>query len=89
MLRDLTELILPNKRRPHVCEACGQPFVCGASLKGCWCSQIELTEEVRTRLRERYRDCLCRECLTRFAAEDATFHRNLDEIDQWPASTER
>jgi hypothetical protein len=55
---------------PRVCEACGQPFVCGASLKDCWCSQIEFSAEVKTRMRERYRDCLCSECLTRFAVNE-------------------
>ena len=43
MLRKLKELILPDTRAPRECEACGKPFVCGASLKGCWCIQIKLS----------------------------------------------
>jgi hypothetical protein len=45
------------------CEACGKDFVCGASLKGCWCSEIKLDDEARAELRSSYKDCLCRECL--------------------------
>jgi len=67
MLRKLTEFILPDKRPPRECEACSKPFTCGASLKGCWCFQVKLSAEVRQQLRERYKDCLCPDCLKRFA----------------------
>ena len=49
--------------RERICEACGSEFMCGASLKGCWCSEVPLNEEVRTYLRSQYSDCLCRQCL--------------------------
>jgi hypothetical protein len=49
------------------CEACGNTFRCGASTKGCWCFQVELTAEAGELLRERYRHCLCPECLTQIA----------------------
>jgi len=45
------------------CEACGKDFVCGVSLKGCWCSEITLTDETRREMRSQFKDCLCRECL--------------------------
>ena len=45
------------------CEACGNDFVCGVSLKGCWCSEVELDEQTRSELRSSYKDCLCRDCL--------------------------
>lgn len=67
MLRELTEFILPARRPPRQCEACGNSFVCGASLMGCWCFGFKLSAEIRQELRERFRDCLCRDCLTRFA----------------------
>ena len=70
MLRKLTEFIRPDKRPPRECEACGEPFICGASIKGCWCVQIKLSAEVRQRMRERYKDCLCSDCLERFAKND-------------------
>jgi hypothetical protein len=50
--------------RQRVCEACGNEFSCGASLRGCWCSEINLSDETRVALKGQYRDCLCRECLT-------------------------
>ncbi|HYE72893.1 MAG TPA: cysteine-rich CWC family protein [Blastocatellia bacterium] len=67
MLRELTEFILPSKRAPRECEACGQTFDCGASIKGCWCFSIKLSAEVRQELRGRYKDCLCRKCLMQFS----------------------
>ncbi|HEX9003858.1 MAG TPA: cysteine-rich CWC family protein [Blastocatellia bacterium] len=67
MLRELTEFILPSRRAPLDCEACGKPFLCGASLTGCWCFGIKLSAETRQQLRVRYRNCLCRDCLTRLA----------------------
>jgi hypothetical protein len=67
MLRKLKELIKPDSRPPRECEACGKPFVCGASLKGCWCIQVKLSAEAREELRERYTRCLCQDCLMKFA----------------------
>jgi hypothetical protein len=51
------------------CEACGQAFTCGATLAGCWCAELKLTEAVRALLRTRFQSCLCRACLERFARE--------------------
>ncbi len=67
MLRKLTELILPDTRAPRECEACGKPFVCGASLKGCWCLHLKLGAEAREQLRKHYKYCLCPDCLKRLA----------------------
>jgi len=69
-LRKLAGLVLPVLREPSVCEACGSEFSCGASLKGCWCSEIKLTDETRTELKASYRGCLCRECLERLAVDN-------------------
>jgi hypothetical protein len=49
--------------RNLTCESCGKEFVCGVSLKGCWCSEIKLNDQTRADLRSKYKDCLCRECL--------------------------
>ena len=54
--------------RDRVCESCGKEFSCGASLRGCWCSEIELTDETRASLKACYSDCLCRDCLEKAAA---------------------
>jgi len=45
------------------CEACGNDFVCGVSLKGCWCSDVKVSDEARADMRVRYKDCLCKDCL--------------------------
>ena len=39
------------------------------SLRGCWCSEIELTDETRASLKSCYSDCLCRDCLEKAAAK--------------------
>ena len=69
-LRKLAGLVLPVLREPSVCEACGSEFSCGASLKGCWCSEIKLSDETRAELKASYRGCLCRECLERLAVDN-------------------
>ena len=48
---------------PSVCAACGESFTCGATLAGCWCAEIQLSDEVRAELRKNYQSCLCRACL--------------------------
>jgi hypothetical protein len=70
-LRQPAGVVLPVLKQPSVCEACGDEFVCGASLAGCWCAEVELTESVRAELRARYKGCLCRVCLERYAAGGA------------------
>jgi hypothetical protein len=66
-VRKLVSIVLPQLREPSVCEACGQEFTCGASLAGCWCSDVKLSEAVRAELRTRYKSCLCRACLENYS----------------------
>jgi len=68
MLIKIGDALAQALTRERVCEACGNEFSCGASLKGCWCSEIEVSEATRAELRSLYRDCLCRECLERISA---------------------
>lgn len=56
--------------RRETCDACGDEFRCGATLKGCWCSELTLSAEIRADLQERFTGCLCRGCLERFANKD-------------------
>jgi len=58
---------LPQYVAPSTCEACGRAFTCGATLAGCWCQEIKLSEEVRAELRACYERCLCRVCLENYA----------------------
>jgi Cysteine-rich CWC len=62
-LRTMAAAFSSNWRGSSMCEACGNPFTCGASLAGCWCSEIKLTDAARAQLKARYRNCLCRDCL--------------------------
>jgi hypothetical protein len=82
MLKKVAGLILPQYREPSICEACGELFTCGATLSGCWCQEIKLSEAVRTELRSRYDRCLCRTCLEGFAKGE----RNDGEKEE-PLST--
>ncbi|MCI0488903.1 MAG: cysteine-rich CWC family protein [Blastocatellia bacterium] len=69
-LRRVMGYISPRWREPSTCEACEGPFTCGASLVGCWCLKVKLPDSVREDLRSRYRRCLCRDCLERFAGSN-------------------
>ncbi|MGH9831871.1 MAG: cysteine-rich CWC family protein [Blastocatellia bacterium] len=75
MLQKLTRLIQPFRRAPRACESCDQSFVCGASLKGCWCFNIKLSAAVRKQMRARYKDCLCRACLEMIARQSGKEER--------------
>ncbi|HYJ47629.1 MAG TPA: cysteine-rich CWC family protein [Pyrinomonadaceae bacterium] len=66
-VRKIVGLVLPQLREPATCEACGSSFMCGATLAGCWCTEIKLSEATRAQLRSRYERCLCRACLETFA----------------------
>lgn len=66
-------LFRPDLREPSVCESCGGEFTCGASLSGCWCVNIKLTDEIRKDLRSKFKGCLCRDCMLKIAGES-----NLD-----------
>ncbi len=61
MLRDLINR--PILKRSRACESCGSDFECQIGLKGCWCSEINLTDQSRQQVSESYKDCLCRKCL--------------------------
>jgi hypothetical protein len=69
-LRTLAGVLSSRWREPSTCEACGNPFTCGATLAGCWCSEIKLTDETRAELRTQYQRCLCRPCLEKLADDE-------------------
>lgn len=54
-------------KEPSVCEACGEEFTCGATVMGCWCTGLKLTDEARADLKTKYQACLCRKCLEQVA----------------------
>ncbi|MEW6731058.1 MAG: cysteine-rich CWC family protein [Acidobacteriota bacterium] len=67
ILKKLAGLITLRWRDPSPCESCNQPFTCGATITGCWCTKIKLSESVRKQLRARYQRCLCQNCLEHYA----------------------
>jgi hypothetical protein len=68
MLTNILRIIEAVQKKQSSCEACGGDFICGATLTGCWCSEIKLSDETRAELKSRLRGCLCRKCLEGFAA---------------------
>jgi hypothetical protein len=62
-LRRIAGFFFPVLRQPMACESCGEPFLCGAGLTGCWCMEFQLDAAARAQMRQQFRDCLCRNCL--------------------------
>ncbi|RNA64667.1 hypothetical protein CR163_005080 [Prosthecochloris sp. ZM_2] len=50
-----------------VCPRCGKEFECSRSAD-CWCSQLEIPEDVARYLAEHYESCVCRACLEELTA---------------------
>lgn len=63
-------IISKKYKEPSTCESCGNEFVCGATLKGCWCMNLQLTDEAREELKSKYNDCLCQNCLEKYASNE-------------------
>ena len=70
-IKDALGFISEKYKTPSVCESCGGEFVCGATVRGCWCMEIKLSDAARADLKTRFDKCLCRECLEKIAAADA------------------
>jgi hypothetical protein len=68
VVKTLAGVLSERWRESSKCEACGDEFVCGATLAGCWCAEIKLSDATRAELRSRYSTCLCRKCLENAAA---------------------
>jgi hypothetical protein len=68
MIRKVLSIFLPEYKEASVCEACGDEFVCGVSIRGCWCTEVSVSDDVRRELKSKYQKCLCRKCLENAAA---------------------
>jgi hypothetical protein len=51
------------------CPKCQATFTCCNETSGCWCETIRLEKETLLHLRENYNNCLCKDCLEKFAGE--------------------
>ena len=60
-------------QRQLVCESCGATFsCCPVPEGGCWCADVCIAEAARRQLREKFNECICRDCLLKhFGSEDA------------------
>lgn len=67
ILKKTLGFISEKYKEPSVCEACGAEFICGATILGCWCMNIKLTDEKREELKSNYKKCLCQTCLEKHA----------------------
>lgn len=63
-------MISEKYKDPSRCERCGREFICGATLSGCWCMKLKLTERARQELKAAYKDCLCPDCLKEYAVPE-------------------
>ncbi|HYW73063.1 MAG TPA: cysteine-rich CWC family protein [Pyrinomonadaceae bacterium] len=70
-LTRIGEAVSQALTRERICESCGAGFLCGASLRGCWCAEITLGDAERAELQKRFRDCLCRDCLEKASQHEA------------------
>ncbi len=44
------------------CPECGKEFICNHSTS-CWCNSEKISAKTLKLLKEKYSDCLCKECL--------------------------
>lgn len=68
-LRKTLGLFSEKYKDPSVCEACGEEFICGATLAGCWCMKVTLSDEIRKDLKSKFNDCLCQNCLEKYVSD--------------------
>jgi hypothetical protein len=52
------------------CSKCGQQFNCTNETSGCWCESVHLDTGTLSRLKEKYENCLCPDCLKSFEVEN-------------------
>lgn len=56
-----------KNKEPSVCESCGDEFICGATITGCWCMSIVVSDGAKAEMKEKFQKCLCPKCLGSYA----------------------
>ncbi|MCF8234978.1 MAG: cysteine-rich CWC family protein [Bacteroidales bacterium] len=51
-----------------VCPLCHNSFYCGPP-ESCWCNRYRISKEKLQILKKSYPDCLCPDCLSKYAEE--------------------
>lgn len=77
MCKRYSEQINPDmKAISKKCPRCGRTFSCFQQTgKPCWCEKYLISPEVLVRIREKYHDCLCPDCLPEYAENVDDFSR--------------
>lgn len=52
------------------CPRCGGGFDCGAARGVCDCFELRLSDALRAELAQRYRGCLCLDCLRQLQQQE-------------------
>ena len=68
MIRKALGIFSEKYKDPSVCESCGDEYICGATVKGCWCMKLEVSDEARAEMKAKYKKCLCPNCLAAYAS---------------------
>lgn len=68
-LQKLSGLISKKYKESSTCESCGDEFTCGATLKGCWCFSVKISEDSRKELKSKFKNCLCQNCLKKISQQ--------------------
>lgn len=55
-----------SERFVQGCPRCGSPFIC-YNDENCWCQNIAIHSATRESLTEKYKGCLCNNCLAEYA----------------------
>lgn len=59
-----------SQHEVKACPRCGTGFECkSGNITQCQCYTIQLTEEQKAYINQRYEDCLCRSCLQYLSSE--------------------
>lgn len=70
-IKKALSFISKKYKEPSTCESCGDEFICGATIKGCWCMNLKLPQEARAELKSKYNNCLCQDCLEKYADKES------------------
>ena len=58
------------ERRTKQCRLCGGRFGCAEGRAGCWCEEVAVSRDALADIRSLATDCVCPDCLRRFAGKD-------------------
>lgn len=59
---------IPHPETKH-CSQCGKAFTCTHNAD-CWCMEYTLSPENLDKIRKKFTDCLCPECLSQYAQDN-------------------